>query len=239
MRQQGSFTRPRSATSKTKEHILQSVERELEEHDSGSLTLERVSSCANVSKQTIYYHFKSLGNLIALAQLKRVLRNPERQRPLLELMTNLDEDVDSDKFQEIALATLRAASYSMDFGELTDALGAIRNSTKSTCSFTKSNEEHFNRWVRAIRSAQIRSQIRDDLPAEFLALILVAISLGQSFVPASAFGEGMEYLARLSLRLVSFQPSGNQSDRPGTNARTSIDTDATPFDLTSAGTADP
>jgi AcrR family transcriptional regulator len=169
--------------SRTRLHILDVAVKMLSDVDSGELRITAVSKEAEVASQTIYYHFDSLGRLIAEAQAATYLRMVSPLHGFLFLAEKALANGDETAFWS-AIGDDIMLSWSYGFGEekwkITRLLIDIWSDEKTQKEFCVNLNIQFERWVKVLESAKVCGWADEDLDTYALIASCWGASNGQS-----------------------------------------------------------
>jgi AcrR family transcriptional regulator len=165
----------------TKQRILQVTKQLLLNRRSDQLRIEDVSSEANVSVHTIYYHFSSRRHLIAEAQLE-TYSAMANELSAYEVLAR--EAVNEDREEEFwtAICDDFFHAWSRQFGDdwrVVRLLVDVWVDAESLSSLSSVIQNRFDVWLRLLEDARSRGWVDPNVDLGALLVSCWAASIGQ------------------------------------------------------------
>ena len=173
----------------TRQHIIDVTENMLEVRASSDVHLADIADQAHVGVQTIYYHFQSRNQLIAVAQASAYARMSKPLHEYLLMAENALIENDEATFwtalgENITLAW--AHGQSGDQWRIAKLLIDIWLDEKTQLQFSAMLELQVDRWINAIEAAKPLGWIDPEIDTYALITSCWAASIGQSLFASSA-----------------------------------------------------
>lgn len=192
--------------SSTRLHIIEAVESLLAKRRSSEIRISDVTDEADVAVQTIYYHFGSLGRLIAEAQVSLYLQTAEPLSTLLLTAEKALAERNKTAFWEVVGNHIMLAWMSGQRGDeriVVDVIREVLSDPKSEHDLDQIVSESFARWVEIIEEAKAIGWANNDIDSKALISSFWAASVGQTIVGSSPLkGISSERIRDLFLNIV-------------------------------------